>query len=125
MTISFGYVEYKGGERARWYFDQFDGLPRRVDRLYLNEGKESARTATITHLQVNQRLDDEIFRIGIPANRSSSPVPLQQETILTRCGSCHSAGKITCNSCGGKRYKSRLTASGDLDMSPCLVCAGT
>ena len=40
------------------------------------------------------------------------------------CASCSGRGTVTCFSCGGRRFISRLTASGDMDMNACGVCAG-
>lgn len=41
-----------------------------------------------------------------------------------RCGSCSGTGKVSCTSCGGRGYTSRLTINVELDMSPCAVCGG-
>lgn len=65
------YVEYKNGQRARWFFDQRDGLPRRVERLSIRDGKESAQVVTITHLQVNGTVGEATFNIRRRAARFS------------------------------------------------------
>lgn len=43
---------------------------------------------------------------------------------MSTCGSCHGSGTVTCFSCGGRRFKHRLTASGDMDTSACVTCGG-
>lgn len=57
-------VEYKSGQRARWYFDRQDGLPRRVERLSTKDGKESVRVVTISQLRINETIADDTFNIG-------------------------------------------------------------
>lgn len=43
---------------------------------------------------------------------------------MSRCGSCHGSGNVTCFSCGGRRFKHRLTMSGDMETSACVTCGG-
>ena len=43
---------------------------------------------------------------------------------MPTCASCSGRGTNTCPSCGGRKFHSRITSSGDMDMSPCGVCAG-
>lgn len=43
---------------------------------------------------------------------------------MMTCASCGGTGMWRCTSCHGRGYVSRLTANGDMDMSPCAVCGG-
>lgn len=47
------YVEYKNQQRSRWYFSVKDNLPRKVERIYMQKGREGTRTTIIWDLRVN------------------------------------------------------------------------
>ncbi len=43
---------------------------------------------------------------------------------MITCGACGGSGKVTCPSCGGRRYHSRFSSQG-VETDTCLVCYGT
>lgn len=66
-------VTYAGGtQKSRWYFSAEDGLPRRVDRIFDEEG---ARITEVHDLNTKPKIDEKTFSVEIPSGYSKAAVP--------------------------------------------------
>jgi outer membrane lipoprotein-sorting protein len=61
-------VKYSGGRgHSVWYFSEKDFLPRRRDIHFTNrEGEEGTVTRIVTSLDVNPKINDDMFTMNLP-----------------------------------------------------------